>query len=473
LEATIPPNRDVAKRKSRAISAPEAAGGMQLEALVRWLQAAMAVLQSAAGSTDFFDQAAGALVDMVGLESGQVLLLDKGNWKVQALHTAPRILMGADRQPSRQVLHRVLTEKRTFWQVPSTGPEGGSLMGVNALVAAPILDPKGEVIGALYGDRGQSSGFHTFRPITKLEAMLVELLAGGVAAGLARLEQEQAALENQKKFLKVERDLEIGRKIQIGFLPEELPQPPGWEIGAFFKPAREVSGDFYDVFPISDCHHIVLIADVCDKGVGAALFMALFRTLIRAFSQQTLLRGFLSLPAAKHSRTSNTEGRRLNNLLVDLNVLATVELTNHYVTSIHGKAFMFVTLFIGILDTTTGDLVYVNAGHDSPAVIGPKGVKKRLPPTGPVVGLMPDSAYDLDKLKFEPGDILFAYTDGVTDARDPAGQLFTEKRLLTVLEQPAPSATALLDRVVANLHTHIASADPFDDITMLAVRWTV
>src|SRR5262249_18489089 len=121
--------------------------GRTAESLIRWLQTATDLLQTAAISRDFFDRAAGALVDLVGLDSGRVLLRDKGEWRVQAVRRA-HALIPEDWQPSRQVLAKILEEKRTFWQVPSTST--GSLCDVDALVAAPILDRRGEVIGVLY-----------------------------------------------------------------------------------------------------------------------------------------------------------------------------------------------------------------------------------------------------------------------------------------------------------------------------------
>jgi adenylate cyclase len=162
--------------------------GMPIEAIVRWLQVAMDVLHSCTNCPDFFEKAARAVVDLVNLDSGSVLLWHEGDWKMEAVQTAPHI--DADRSPSRHVLRRVREEKKTFWQVPLTQAE--SLAAVEAVVAAPILNPQGEVIGALYGDRRRES--RSSFPITKLEGMLVELLASGVAAGLARMEQEKAAL---------------------------------------------------------------------------------------------------------------------------------------------------------------------------------------------------------------------------------------------------------------------------------------
>jgi adenylate cyclase len=172
-----------------------AGGALEVEGIFRWLRGAMGVLQSAANSSDFFTKAARAMVDLVGLSSGRVLLFEQGQWNVQAVQRSEKLIADTVRQPSQQVLSRVLAEKKTFRQVPSPNTSSAmTMLGINPVVAAPILDRHGEVIGVLYGDRGQESGALDFRTITKLEAMLVELLAGGVAAGLARVEQEQAAL---------------------------------------------------------------------------------------------------------------------------------------------------------------------------------------------------------------------------------------------------------------------------------------
>src|SRR5262249_10891249 len=140
--------------------------------------------------------------------------------------------------------------------------------------------------------------------ISKLEALLVELLANGVASGVARLEQEQVEQQREKQVLLYEREMQIGRQIQLDFLPESLPQLPGWEVVPHFQPARKVAGDFYDVFPLSDEHVVLIMADVCDKGVGAALFMALFRSLLRAFSTGNDLVANMGTPRGESSQRS-------------------------------------------------------------------------------------------------------------------------------------------------------------------------
>jgi len=226
-EATLPPLAGTPVRKSGRLPSQL---GMEAEQLCRWLQAAMGVLQGAAGTREFFPRAARAMVDLVGLDSGRVLLVDGENWQVQAAEYAGGPPSDSDWRPSRQVLARLSTDKRTFWIGPEATPDPThSLVGVDAIVAAPILDADGKVIGALYGDRRQASAYGIGVPITKVEAMLVELLASGVAAGLACLEQEQAAVRARVQFeqfftpelsrqLEAEPDLLRGRDSEITVL---------------------------------------------------------------------------------------------------------------------------------------------------------------------------------------------------------------------------------------------------------------
>jgi sigma-B regulation protein RsbU (phosphoserine phosphatase) len=420
---------------------------LETESLLPWLQATVDLLHSAASDSDCFDRAAGALVEMVGLDAGRVLLLEGADWRVKALRTtsASPVLGAAGRpwNPSKRVLARLRAEKRTFWwEAPPS--RMGSLLGVAAVVAAPILDRQGEVIGALYGDRDERSqaGRAFAGPITRLQAMLAQLLASGVAASLA-----------QKKLVQMERDLEIGRQIQAGFLPAELPRAPGWELTAHFRPAREVSGDFYDAFALPGGLLALAIADVCDKGVGAALYMTLLRSLLRAFAEQAVAADRAGgLPPAESIAALS------------------VERLNSYVARTHGQSCMFASLFFGILDPATGVLAYINAGHEPPVLIRCGGTRERLAPTGLVVGVDAEVQYAVTTVQFEPGDILLAYTDGVTEARDPSGGFFTERRLLAILEEASPSATALVGKILAGLNDHIAGAEPHDDVTILSAR---
>jgi sigma-B regulation protein RsbU (phosphoserine phosphatase) len=281
-------------------------------------------------------------------------------------------------------------------------------------------------------------------------------------------------LKREEMLAKFERDIHIGQQIQLDFLPKtsQMIQPPGWEIASYFHAAREVAGDFFDVFPIQNKIGLV-VADVCDKGVGAALFMSLSRSLLRAFAQQHRPLGWMSeLTGDQPTSALNIAAKHRRKLLsAGTTALLAVELTNNYIAYNHGDMNMFATLFFGVLDPVTGTLTYINGGHPSAALISSTGeIKARLGSTGPAVGMMPDSDFDIEQVRLEPGDFLFAFSDGVTDARSPDKKFFTEKSLLPLLEQPATSAAALLERVETNLRAHIATADQFDDITMLAVR---
>jgi sigma-B regulation protein RsbU (phosphoserine phosphatase) len=199
----------------------------------------------------------------------------------------------------------------------------------------------------------------------------------------------------------------------------------------------------------------VVVADVCDKGVGAALFMALVRSLIRAYVQQRY---------AATAGAGTADG-------VDA-LRESVILTNNYIGQNHAQMNMFATLFSAVLDPATGRLVYVNGGHNSPILFGGGRVKARLNPTGPAVGLVGGFQFAVGETRLDPGDLLFAFTDGVTDARDADGRFFGESRILAELEGMAPSTSAeqVLGRLQEALVAHIGIAAQYDDITMLALR---
>jgi len=275
--------------------------------------------------------------------------------------------------------------------------------------------------------------------------------------------------DKEKLYLKgLERELEIGREIQSSFLPPALPQPPGWEIAVHFKAARQVAGDFYDAFPLDDEGGIgLVVADVCDKGVGAALFMALMRTLLRALAMG-------GVPLGSHPPLPITVGglSAEGNAGVDRATVVknAVLRTNHYITQTHAAANMFATLLLAALDPSNGMLTYINAGQEPPLVIGPAGVKARLAATGMAVGILPEADFRVESLVLEPGDVLLGLTDGVPDALSPKGERFGREQILSLLAPPPISARELLDRIQSALLAHMGDAAPFDDVTMLAVR---
>jgi serine phosphatase RsbU (regulator of sigma subunit) len=267
----------------------------------------------------------------------------------------------------------------------------------------------------------------------------------------------------------MEKELEVGRKIQSSFFPDLLPTLPGWEIATYFQAANQVAGDFYDAFFLSNRKAVgLVIADVCDKGVGSALFMALIRSLIRVFSGQTHLCD--TYIADNQDRVEGIITPRDTNIIDPTNALIAVALTNDYIEQNHSLMSMFATLFFGVLDPETGILAYINAGHEPPIVVGSSGVKEELQPTGPAVGMMLDAKFSIKEVRLEPGDILIGFTDGVTEALSPGGEFFGKKRLRSILEQPAASATELLERIKTSLSVYTENATQNDDITLLAVQ---
>ena len=275
-------------------------------------------------------------------------------------------------------------------------------------------------------------------------------------------------LREWERIKMIEFEMEKGQKIQRDFLPSSIPNLPDWNIATSFFPAGKVSGDFYDVFKFSDGNIGLVIADVCDKGVGSALYMALFRSLIRVFAEQAVYRDSsadsqLKQPVVPDPSTPSAEDLQKIRLRA-------VPYTNNYIARTHGEESMFATLFFGVLNPETGNLYYINGGHEPLYLVNAAGVKQKIDPTGPAVGLWPDTTYDIGQIRMEPGEMLIGYTDGVTEARSPADEVFTRNRLRSLIEQPFTTAAGMLERVKANLFTFIDIAPMSDDVTMLAVE---
>ena len=256
-----------------------------------------------------------------------------------------------------------------------------------------------------------------------------------------------------------EHEMEIGRNIQSGFLPSVIPDITGWDVGAYFRAAKEVAGDFYDIFPISGSGNIALVVgDVCGKGVGAALFMALFRSLMRA---SILSEDFKNSEAEKEEKLE---------LDIETILLNSMTLTNNYVANTHGDTCMFATIFVAVLNPDTGELFYVNGGHESPVVFNEEGVKLRLSHTGPAVGLFPGEKYQVLKLILEEGDALIAFTDGVIEAVNSKREQFTKERMLEIMINNENSMNLCLSTLVDEIDSFAGDAEQFDDITLLALR---
>jgi len=237
------------------------------------------------------------------------------------------------------------------------------------------------------------------------------------------------------------RELEIARGIQQNFLPESAPQIEGAELAAVNVPALEVGGDFYDFIPVAADKWGLVIADVSGKGVPAALFMALSRTLVRAY--------------AMGNPTVSETIQRANYLIAE-----------------DDRSSMFVTLFYGVLDTRRRTLTYVSAGHNPPLMLpGRGGGTIMLKAKGVALGLMPDIQLEEKEIHLEKGDVLTLYTDGVTEAINEKQEQFGPERLARVVDSNRNlSASEIVKRVEQEVTEFSQGQPQFDDITLLILK---
>lgn len=245
---------------------------------------------------------------------------------------------------------------------------------------------------------------------------------------------------------RIESELSIAHDIQMSILPKTFPPFPDrkeFDIYAFIEPAKKVGGDFYDFFFIDDTHLCFVIADVSGKGVPAALLMAEAKTLIKA--------------TAMGSKSPDQILHNVNNELCRDNNMR-----------------MFVTIFVGILDTDTGEVLYSNGGHNPPLTIGIDGEAEFLSVSpGTVAGLWENFEYVTGRLVLQKGETLFMYTDGVTEAMNPADELFSEERLLrSVMALSAKPIGEMLRKLNEEIISFAQGAPQSDDITMMALRFT-
>jgi serine phosphatase RsbU (regulator of sigma subunit) len=265
------------------------------------------------------------------------------------------------------------------------------------------------------------------------------------------------------------RDMAVARNIQRDFLPESLPIARGIQLEAALHPARQVSGDFYDAFVLAPSGTIVLVVgDVCDKGVGAALFMALFRSLIRA-SADPVGGGAIQMIGGRRTLVRQSlESATPADLLTRV-----AGFTNNYIARLHGRTNMFATVFMAALNPLSGELDYVNAGHEPALVIAPDGITRELRPTGPALGLLPDADFGALGLTLERGHSLLAFTDGLVEARSPAGEVFGDERLRHAVRANGTSAADLVRGVIEAFLAFTGPAEPHDDMTLLAATRTL
>ena len=358
----------------------------------------------------------------------------------------------------------------------------GAWLALGPIVVAPILRLRGDLLtaGEAISKDQPTPEFHS--AATRRRDELGEVIGAfhqmyrQISDAVSKRKKAEAELQESLRQVEatsrtLDGELVKGREMQTHFLPSTLPQRPGWEFSAFFRPARQVSGDFYDLFDLPDDSIGLVIADVCDKGVGAALFMALFRSLIRIFSGQTALNGLSCQILYETPPSLPVAGNNPDRSLPPNDALKAIQLTNDYIAQNHGDLAMFATIFYGVLVPRTGELTYVNGGHDPLFILQPSGgIRQQLGPTGPAVGVLSNATLDFGKTRLAPGETLFGYTDGVVEARGADGSFFSEKKLVHLLKNGFDSSEQLLERISSEVCTHIGSAEQFDDITMLAVR---
>lgn len=254
-----------------------------------------------------------------------------------------------------------------------------------------------------------------------------------------RKEMEESLRASRKR---IEDELKVAHDIQMSLLPRRYPERP--EIGLFaaIQPAREVGGDFYDFYFINPSYLVIAVGDVSGKGVPAALFMAMTKTLVRNRVQG-------------QTRTADVV-QRANRLMCADN-----------------PSHMFVSLFLAVLDIHTGRLIYTNAGHNPPLVKRAGGRLLRLDQrNGPVMGASETACFTESELMLQVGDTLLVYTDGVTEATDGRQRLFSEARLTRLLSEDGDlSPEALVQSVLDAVYAYQQGASPTDDLTLLALRY--
>ncbi|HYZ06782.1 MAG TPA: SpoIIE family protein phosphatase [Rubrobacter sp.] len=258
---------------------------------------------------------------------------------------------------------------------------------------------------------------------------------GTIGATLRKQRLEQEIRERER----VEQELRVARSIQQASLPKEVPEPEGWEISPFYRPAREVGGDFYDIFELEDGRLGLVVGDATGKGVPAALVMASTRSMLRAVAQASAYS-----PGDVLSRVNDS-------LAIDI------------------PPNMFVTCFYAILDPKRGHLRYANAGHDLPYLWHGGGAED-LKARGMPLGLMPGMSYEEKEVTMELGDSVLFYSDGLVEAHEPKGEMFGFPRLRGLVAEHGEDGS-LGNSLLEELYSFVGDGwEQEDDITLLTLK---
>lgn len=306
------------------------------------------------------------------------------------------------------------------------------LKAAGVKLAVPLVS-QGELIGVLSLGRRLSEQDYSSDDRKLLDNLAAQAAPALRVGQLVREQQAEAA--RRQRF---EQELEVARLIQQNFLPKQLPDLQGWQMAAFYRPAREVGGDFYDVIALPDGRVGLVVGDVTDKGVPAALVMSATRTILRASATRLVEPGEVLERVNEH-------------LCPDM------------------PAKMFVTCLYGVLDPATGLLRFANAGHDVPYVKTADGVVE-LRARGMPLGLMAGMAYEEKEMVLAPGDSVLMHSDGIVEAHSPDREMYGFPRLKETVGD-GPGGQDLIDLVLRDLEGFVGpDAEQEDDITMLTVQ---
>jgi serine phosphatase RsbU (regulator of sigma subunit) len=307
------------------------------------------------------------------------------------------------------------------------------------VVCTPIMAHEGaEVIGGIYIELRQLAQPWDNNAMRSLFPAL-HSLADQISSAIHLAEEYARSIALQK----VSQEIQIAGQIQASFLPNRFPNIPGWQLAVTLEPAGGLSGDFFDFIPLSRGRYGIVIADVADKGLGAALYMALSRTLIRTYALEY------------HTRPDLVFSESNERVLMD------------------SRANLFITCFYGVLDPNEGSLLYCNAGHNPPYLISPMNDYKIIPlnRTGMPIGIEEDSRWDRKTIGFLPGDKLILYTDGITEAQNENGDLFEDILLIETIKKNAiSSAFELQDSILGKVRDFIGNAPQYDDISLMILE---
>lgn len=306
------------------------------------------------------------------------------------------------------------------------------MRGLRAILCAPMM-ARDRLVGVVYVDTSMRSG-----AFTEADRDLLGAIANQAGITLENSRLYTVAVEKGR----LEHELNLAREIQQGLLPRRKPQLPGYEVEAVWQSAREMAGDFYDYFNLNEQSFGVVIADVSDKGAPSALFMAVARSMIRAYA-------FAGLPPRE--TLSQT-----NDLILD-----------------DAESGMFVTVYHSVF-YADGQSVHINAGHNPPVLFHSRTGKAALMSQGGrAIGWFPHNPLSEVELRLEPGDVIVYYTDGLTDAENPNKENFGEARLCRVVEEAAgQSASDVLHHILHAVERFGQGIAPFDDLTLMVVRYT-